>query len=134
MRRALRAAVAALLLVGCAAVDPFDQAGPATWALPEGFTIGAETTEFLALVTEQACASGQSSEGRIVEQQIDYAADSVVVTFRVRPLPGDQECPGTPATMVEVQLDEPLGHRTLLDGGRQPPAEPPVCRGAPFCD
>lgn len=134
MRRALRAAVAALLLVGCAAVEPFDQAGPATWALPEGFTIGAETTKFLALVTERACASGRSSEGRIVGPEIEVDDTSVTVTFEVRPLPGDQECPGNPATMVEVELDEPLGHRTLLDGGRQPPIEPPVCRGAPFCD
>ena len=134
MRRAVAAVCVAFLLAGCSALAPTEQPGPATWALPEGFTIGPETTEFLALVTEQACASGQSSEGRIVEQQIDYLGDSVVVTFRVRPLPGDQECPGNPATMVEVELDEPLGHRTLLDGGRQPPAEPPVCIGSPFCD
>jgi hypothetical protein len=134
MRRLLGGAVAALLLAGCAALEPFDQDGPATWALPEGFTIGAETTEFLALVTERACASGQTSEGRIVGPEIEVDDSSVVVTFGVRPLSGAQACPGNPATMVEVELDEPLGHRTLLDGGRQPPVEPPVCIGAPFCD
>jgi hypothetical protein len=134
MRSALGAAGSALLLAGCAVLAPADQAGPATWALPEGFTIGVETTEFLALVTERACASGQSSEGRIVGPQIETDDTSVVVTFGVRPLPGDQACPGNPATMVEVELDEPLGHRTLLDGGRQPTREPPVCIGAPFCD
>ncbi len=134
MRAGLGAAVLASLLAGCAAAAPSEQPGPATWALPDGFNVGPETIEFFALVTERACASGQSSEGRIAEQQIDYLDASVVVTFRVRPLPGDQECPGNPATMVEVELDEPLGHRTLLDGGRQPPVEPPVCIGAPFCD
>ncbi len=122
----------ALLVVGCASLD---EAGPATWALPDGFNVGPETTEFLALVTERACASGQSSEGRIIGPQIDYVDDtSVVVTFGVRQLSGVQECPGNPATVVEVQLEEPLGRRTLLDGGRQPPVEPPVCIGAPFCD
>lgn len=128
-------AVLAFLLAGCGVLAPTEQPGPATWALPNGFNVGPETTEFLALVTERACASGQSSEGRIVGPRIEYVDHtSVVVTFEVRPLPGGQECPGNPATIVEVELEEPLGNRRLLDGGREPPSEPPVCDTAPFCD
>jgi hypothetical protein len=40
----------------------------------------------------------------------------VVVTFRVRPLPGGATCPGTPPCPVTIRLDEPLAGRTLIDG------------------
>ena len=48
----------------------------------------------------------------------------VLVTFGVRPLPGDQECPGNPPTPVLVVLPGPLGDRQLLDGATLPPRQP----------
>jgi hypothetical protein len=117
-----------IVLAGCTIVQPEPPSQPATWTFAPGEQIGPDTTAFTAMVTEQVCASGRSSVGRIVGPQVDYVDDtSVVVTFRVRPLAGGQDCPGNPPAAVTVRLEEPLGDRTLLDGGREPPAEPPVC-------
>lgn len=96
---------------------------PATWNLvPE--SIDAETTTFLAEVTENACASGQPSENRVVPPLIIYQPERVIVTFSVEPLPGSQECPDNPSTRVRVRLSEPLGDRQLLDGGTLPWRDP----------
>lgn len=104
----------------------------ARWSLPADEAVGPETTEFTALVTEVDCASGQSSEGRIVGPEIEFTPDAVIIEFRVRPLGGAQACPGNPPTPVRVQLGQPLGDRRLLDGSVDPPVEPGVC-GGDFC-
>jgi hypothetical protein len=112
-------------------------AGAATWAHDPGTAddIGPDTTSFTAWVTETGCASGQSSADRIVGPDIDVTPDTVVVTFRVLAPPGAaQECPGNPPTRVVVDFPEPLGDRTLLDGGREPPAEPPICANPESCE
>lgn len=110
--------------------------GPATWTHDPAAEIGPNTIEFTAWVTETDCASGQSSEGRIVGPDIRVSPAAVVVTFRVRKrsLFGAEECPSNPATPVVVHLPEPLGDRPLLDGGREPPAEPPVCGNRNSCE
>lgn len=123
-----------LLLTACGPAPNLGPAGPATWTFAPGQEIGPDTTEFVAMVTERACASGQSSEDRIATQGIDYTADAIVVTFEVRALTGAQACPGNPPSRVTVRLDEPLGNRRLLDGGREPPAEPPVCANPESCE
>lgn len=123
------------VLAACTIVQPEAPAHSATWTFAPGQQIGADTTEFTAMVTERTCASGRSSEGRIVGPQVDYVDDtSVVVTFSVRPLDGMQECPGNPATAVVVRLEESLGDRRLLDGGRAPPLEPPDCANPLACE
>jgi hypothetical protein len=90
---------------------------------------GPDTRTFDALVTERSCASGQSSEGRVVGPQIVRTDEMVLVVFAVRPLPGlTFTCQGNPSTRVPVDLGEALGDRQLLDGGRLPfgdPLEPP---------
>lgn len=97
--------------------------GPATWAL-DGADPAPPDTTFTAHVTEVACASGQSSEGRVQEPVVTYLEDVIIVTFFVEPLEGVQDCPGNPPTPVEVQLEEPVGDRQLLDGGVWPPRLP----------
>jgi hypothetical protein len=102
--------------------------GAATWTHDPDAEIGPDTAEFTAWVTEADCASGQSSADRIIGPDIQVSSDSVVVTFRVRTLLGaGQTCPSNPPTRVTVRLLEPLGDRVLLDGGRAPPREPPIC-------
>jgi hypothetical protein len=73
---------------------------------------------------ERACASGRPADGRIVGPDVVGVNDLVLVTFAVRSLEGDQNCPSNPASRVTVDLGEPLGNRTLLDGGTLPPREP----------
>lgn len=108
--------------------------GPATWALDPDAEITGETTEFTAWVTERACASGRSSEDRIGGPDIQLSDDAVILSFGVVPLPGAQDCQGNPPTAVTVRLPEPLGDRRLLDGGREPPAEPPTCMNRDSCE
>jgi hypothetical protein len=83
-----------------------------------------ESTSIDLLVNERGCASGESAEDRMAPPQIEYGEDEVVVTTRVVPPPGPQTCPSNPDTPLTVELEEPLGDRELLDGSRQPAAEP----------
>jgi len=133
--RRVTAAMAVLLVTvavaGCAAspiASPSPGFGPATWALDPAFqSPAANSTELHILVWERACASGSAATGRMSTPLIDYAAGTVTITVEVRGLPGIQACPGNQATPLAVQLTEPLGDRTLLDGGRDPigPPSPP---------
>ncbi len=124
----------ALVVAGCGVLEQAAPPGEATWAFSPDSEITPETTEFVAMVTERACAGGQSSEGRVVGPEITYADDTVTVTFGVRPRGGAQTCPSNPPTAVAVTLSEPLGDRRLLDGGSDPPREPPICADPAFCE
>ena len=75
------------------------------------------------LVTELACASGRSPEGRIAPPTVIYREDSVTIIFGTRPLAGTQTCQARPPAEVSVDLREPIGNRVLLDGSVFP-AEP----------
>jgi hypothetical protein len=99
-----------------------EQAEVAPWE-----SVGAvdpSATEIDVHVHERDCASGQPATGRIPDPEITYGEDVVVVTIRVIPPPGDQTCPSNPPTPFTLVLDEPLGDRTLLDGGQDPPGPP----------
>jgi hypothetical protein len=99
--------------------------GPATWALDPAFPApGPASTELDVLVWEQQCSSGSPTTGRMSAPVIAYGATTVTITIGVRPFEGAQACPGPPGTPALVRLSEPLGTRSLLDGGRVPPAPP----------
>ncbi len=104
----------------------FEGLNDATWVLDPSAPFPApEDRGFVALVTETACAGGQSSEGRVLSPAIIYGQRDVLVVFAVHPQPGEFfTCQGNPATRVVVALDEPLGERQLLDGGVFPPHDP----------
>ena len=91
---------------------------------PSAAAPGPESRSVAALVHERACASGSSAEGRIMEPEVDYGMTEVIVTILVRRAPGNQACPGNPATPFVFELDEPLGDRALRDGGRFPVGDP----------
>jgi hypothetical protein len=99
--------------------------GPATWALDPAFpSPGPTSTELHILVWERTCSSGSPTTGRMSAPDIAYTPQTVTITIGVRPLGGPQACPGPPGTPASVGLAEPLGTRTLLDGGRVPAAPP----------
>ena len=75
------------------------------------------------MVTETACASGVSPEGRI-QPEVTYNTDTIIVTIRVKKLGGAQTCPGIAPTPYELQLDQPVGNRKVLDGSVTPPSAP----------
>lgn len=99
--------------------------GPASWALDPAFAAPTEaSTELHVLVWERACSGGSPTTGRMSAPVIQSTGTTVVITIGVRPLAGFQTCPGPPGTPATMRLPEPLGDRTLLDGGHVPPVPP----------
>lgn len=109
--------------------------GPATWALDPAYpSPTADTTELHILVWERACSGGAPATGRMSAPVIGYGSDEVTITIGVRALqvvPGTGliTCPMPPGTPASLRLSEPLGKRTLLDGGQVPPAPPSPATG-----
>ncbi|MEU4388622.1 hypothetical protein [Promicromonospora sp. NPDC023805] len=75
------------------------------------------------LVTEFACASGELSEGRVTLERLVEHEDRVELVVGVEALPGVQTCQSHPPTPFTVELDEPLGDRTLVDAAVYPERE-----------
>ena len=145
--RAIVAVIAALLLSGCGTgvgnesplptwpVSP-ETLPPATAAVPDGFRLatwapdpafpspGPGSTSMHILVWEALCASGRPTTGRMSAPAVSLGPTTVTIKIGVRPLGGVQACPGPTGTPAILILPEPLGARTLLDGGRTPVGPP----------
>lgn len=113
-------------------VTGWGQCRPKT-VLPDGLVAGewwlAEAARpdvlvLKALVGERNCASGQRPDGRIAPPFIDYGRMTVTIAIGIMPRPGLQTCPGNPPIPFDIVLAEPLGDRSLLDGGSWPPLDP----------
>jgi hypothetical protein len=145
--RFLAPVIAALLLTGCGASVGNDSRLPgwpvspetlpaATDTVPVGFRLatwapdpafpspGPDSTSIHILVWEAVCASGRPTTGRMSAPAVTFGPTTVTVKIGVRPLGGVQACPGPPGTPAVLILPEPLGARTLLDGGRTPVGPP----------
>lgn len=86
---------------------------------------------FTVLVSGSECSSGVGVKDRMERPIIEYADDSVTVTYFVRPPPpGFHTCPSDTPAASKVELREPLGKRRLLDGGFFP-AQDRVLDGKP---
>ncbi len=68
------------------------------------------------LVTEQACASGEAVGDRLRGPQVVESDTEVAVAFAAVSQTGMFTCPGNPSTPVTVELSQPLGDRTVVDG------------------
>jgi hypothetical protein len=74
-------------------------------------------TELRLLVIEQAFASGQSADGRVLTPDIYEDDGQLVLRIFVSPRPGGfQTATRNPETPVRIALPRPLGPRLLLDG------------------
>ena len=125
--RAFRAAAllasAAPLLAACSGIGP----DAAAWRLAPDKPITPDTTTFTALVTRIGCNNGVT--GDVHEPEIRLEDDEVVVTFTVASVRGEASCPGNDEVAYEVELAEPLGGRTLVDGQ----CTSDEARGTSFC-
>ncbi len=106
-----------------------DEYGSATWALdPSVAPPDESTTELHILVWERTCSHGSPATGRMSAPVVIDAPTTVTITIGVRPIEGPPgfalSCPLPPGTPAILRLPEPLGERTLLDGGYVPPAPP----------
>ena len=114
---------------GTWAGEDSSQCRPRTWlgnslGIAADWKLSARTTKttklLRTLVTERACASGESAKGRLAKPKITYEADRIVITVGVKPLEGPQDCQANPATPLTITLAEALGSRTLFNGGPYP--------------
>ncbi len=130
MRRGILWALAGLLLSTACSTDvlgglvPGD-ASEAQWALDPTVELDPGATEVPLFVQEVECASGNDARGRI-EPDLAYGDAEITVTIWVRHLQGDQNCQGNPLTPYLLQLEEPLGERTLVNGAQSEIALRPI--------
>jgi hypothetical protein len=87
-----------------------------SWRVDPTQEIQPEQTVLRLLVTEQAFASGQRADGRVLVPDVHAAPDELVLTMFVAPRPGYQTAMRNPETPVRVALAEPVGARRLIDG------------------
>ena len=95
----------------------------AEWKLPRGADSNPppETDAIRALVRERSCASGSNPTKRLADPVISYGTRRIVVVVRARPRKGEfQTCQGNPWVPFKIELDEPIGSRTVVDGGLFP--------------
>lgn len=134
MRR--RSSVIVLLAValaasGCTASSPPSGGGPgasasppsavretgdtATWQVAAADTVDVETTALTLEVTRLGCSGGVT--GDLLAPWIVYEDDRIVIQVDAAPLGDDAyDCQGNDAVPVEVELEEPIGDRELVDG------------------
>ena len=117
---------------GAWAGEDSGQCRPRTWfsntlGIAADWKLSAKTTKssksLKTLVTERACASGESAKGRIAKPRFSYEPDRIVITIGVTPREGAQDCQANPATPLTITLTEALGDRQLFDGGPYPAVE-----------
>lgn len=109
---AMAATLAALLLF-LALDDGLGEPVQAEWRVVPGTVLESDATLIPIDVHETECASGRSADGRVVVDVV-YGATTVAIDVKVRRREGDQECPSNPLTSFVVELDEPLGGRTIV--------------------
>jgi hypothetical protein len=95
-----------------------------SWRLDPTYDVQPGHSTLRVLVTEQAFASGQRAEGRILPPDIYIDDDELLLTVFVTPRAGFQTATKNPETPVRVMLPVAVGSRRLIDGadGRFAPA------------
>jgi hypothetical protein len=73
------------------------------------------------LVNEKACASGQDARGRIQTVAVEEDVETVELVLAVTPRRGEQTCQANPPTAMTIELEQPLGDRTVIDTSVWPP-------------
>jgi hypothetical protein len=98
-------------------VEPAELGRPAVWDIDPSDPPTANSTSFTALVQRVECSGGVT--GTVWASEVAEEGDRIVITFTVEPSPegANGNCPGNDRVPYEVHLDEPLGERTLVDGG-----------------
>jgi hypothetical protein len=68
------------------------------------------------LVTEHACADGEPVGDRLVGPEVVMTDTEVKIAFAATPQSGFFTCPANMPQAEVVELPEPLGDRTVVDG------------------
>jgi len=105
--------ISSMMLAGCSTSGPGEAA---TWAPLNGQALTPDSTHVELGVTRLDCASGRT--GGVLDPVIRFEAARVIITTSVESLPRGvgYNCQGNDSVSVGVDLDEPLGQRSLVDG------------------
>lgn len=93
--------------------------GPADLALAEPASPDAQ--QIALEVYERACAGGRPADGRVEIVEQELSDEQLRLVVGVQHQDGDHTCPSNPPTPLTIQLDEPLGDRTVVDASTLPP-------------
>ncbi len=99
------------------------------WLDPDAPPPAADATTLQGLIRERACASGERPVGRVRPPVVVFDDDSVVVIVTVSEKPGGADCPGNPSMPIVIELGQPLGDRSVLDGSVFPARDASVAPG-----
>lgn len=96
------------------------------WWLDSAYPAPApDDTELHILAMGHECSNGEPLGDRLIGPQVQVTDEEVAIALAALPLPpGVHTCPGNPADVVLVTLDEPLGDRIVVDGMDAPPRSP----------
>ncbi len=117
MRRAAAAGalvIGVVWILGACAADP----STATWEVARGEQLTADTSEFTAIVSRVGCSSGVQGEPQTPE--IEFTDSEIQITFTIAPRIDGGTCEGTLGVPVDIDLGEPIGDRSLVDGECHP--------------
>jgi hypothetical protein len=92
---------------------PPPQGDVATWQLQQPEFVNPLAQWLMVEVTRLDCASGET--GEVLEPQVSYDNDRIVIRTDVAPITGAQDCQGNDAVPVEIHLDQSIGERDLVD-------------------
>ncbi len=96
-----------------------DHSEPVQWTVAPGFPFDGPTRTLHVNVLEWACASAQTPQGRILPPRIEYDADAIYISIRIKTL-ASATCPGNAPYLYTFDLSQPVGDRTLIDSDFPP--------------
>ena len=85
---------------------------------PSAEPLTSESTVIHVLVTERACASGQTMGDRLRGPEVLVTDTELLIAFAAEPQGGGltQTCQGNPEEPVTIEMSEPIGTRVVVDG------------------
>ncbi len=100
---------------GCTIVVSAPGFGSAATILDPAREPDPSSTTLHIAINERACASGQAPTDRNVVPVVVETETTIEITTLVEPVVGDANCPSNPWFPVTVELDQPIGTRTIID-------------------
>ncbi len=91
-------------------------------ALDPAHPIDPDSTTLHLLVSQEACSGGRSGVENLYPPEVIETDTEIRIALVVLPPEGSQTCPGNIADPITIELDSPIGHRTVADGLTVPPS------------
>ena len=104
-----------LALFACGADNDLAHGELATWELQHPDEVSADTENLDIDVKRLACSGGET--GNVVDVDVELSGDQITVQAYTEPLEEEgADCPLNEVVAEDVNLGEPIGERTIVDG------------------